>query len=225
MSSRATAISSNGIIAGEAFDRAANAHQFVMNGSTMRALGFPLGKAWGPTHGVNKYGHMVGQASVSFDHVAGTVAWIWTAGTGFKTLPTLPGATFTAANGINDSEEIAGCVSVGAINHIVMWTGAHTIKDLGSGPTNEGACATAINAHGMMAIAYTAQGIALMGLYSNGHIQPVPLPSGGSLANCAGFYSAVTCNIGGINRYGDLVGTVVFDSGVPQPPNCCTPVE
>ncbi len=206
----ASAISLNGYIAGTASNggQGMPSHAFVID-RTMHDLGTLPGTNAGQAMGVNKLEHVVGTSGIA-GNVTGTQAWFWSPTHGMVRLPTLKGATYSAAAAINDGDQIAGCIRVNGIEHMVTWSGAsHTLADLDTGPTHEGACAVAINVHGMMAVLYTRAGQAAIGFYYNGKLTPAPLPwpdatlttdigAGGSGFQMPG---------AGINRYGDIIAS------------------
>ncbi len=206
----ASAISANGYIAGTAASGGYGtpSHAFVID-HAMHDLGTLPGTNAGQATGVNTLEHVVGTSGIA-GNVTGTQAWFWSPAHGMVKLPTLKGATYTAATAINDGDLIAGCVRVNGIEHMVRWSGAsHTLADLGTGPTHEGACAAAINVHGMMTVLYTRMGQAAIAFYYNGKLTPVPLPwSNATLTtNIMAGGSGFQLPNAGMNRYGDIIAS------------------
>ncbi len=203
----ASAISASGYIAGTASNngQGAPSHAFVVD-HAMHDLGTLPGTNAGQATGVNALEHVVGTSAI-IGSATGTQAWFWSSAHGMVKLPTLKGATYTVATAINDGDEIAGCVQLNGTKHMVTWSGAsHTLADLGTGPTHEGACAAAINLHGMMAVLYTHLGQSAIGFYYSGKLTPISLPWANATltSNVGAGGSGFPLPNAGINRYGDI---------------------
>ncbi len=211
----ATAISSNGYIAG-----------LVIGASSKR--GFLFTNHWRDLGFANPYLTVAGvNASQTVVGAWGSTktsssAFVWTPATGKRTLPGPVGASAIAATGINDTGQISGCATVHGVSHMLRWSGpTHVLTDLGTGPSHRGACATAINQHGMMPVTFTSGTQPAVGMFNQaGTLVPIPLPSappGDTLSltfnrGYIGSYDGAPPSPS-INRYGDVAVNVSTSIG------------
>jgi len=105
--------------------------------------------------GINKYGQVVGWATIPGDSFA-YHAFYWTQAAGMQDLGTL-GGNYSLAMGINDSGQAVGSANLpgDTVGHAFLWTTAHGMQDLNTlipaGSGWELYSANAINANGQIA--------------------------------------------------------------------------
>lgn len=126
--------------------------------TSMEDLGLVPGTSQSRAFGLNNRREVVGTSSTApvggFSRVQ---AFVWTREHGIRALPSLPGGElYTVAMSINDDGDIVGCMYLDddfSPQHFVRWRGkAHAVEDLGTGPDAGGACAAAVNQHGVIAL-------------------------------------------------------------------------
>jgi probable HAF family extracellular repeat protein len=148
--SAATAINSSGqVVGGASLVGDTAGHAFLYSGGTMHDLGVPPGGTSSGALGINANGQVVGSFSLSDGT---THAFLWTpttpngtSGT-FSDLGTVPGTTFSEAEGISDSGQIVGTsyVLYRAPAYAFLYTGGQ-MTILGTAPFGD---AHAINKSG-----------------------------------------------------------------------------
>lgn len=112
-----TAISDNGQITGVAPGADGKSHVFRSSGSGLVDLGSGPGN-FAEGNGINKAGTVVGVYLLNGKQIA-----FKSVGTNLVALPLPSGATESIAFGINDSNDIVGCVTISGVNYAYLWRG------------------------------------------------------------------------------------------------------
>ena len=167
----------------------------------MRDLGILPGIIQTRAFGVNNKREVVGTTlSAPINGFGRFQSFIWTEAGGMVALPSLPGGElYTIAQSINDDGDIAGCMYLDddfSPQHLIRWRGKdHVVEDLGTGPDDGGACASAINKDGEIAlVVHTDLGDPHAATW-DGSFQLLGQPAGTA-------YSAAAS----LNKHGDVVG-------------------
>jgi probable HAF family extracellular repeat protein len=179
-------INSRGQVLGVSETPADGFHGFIWRDGAMRDIGRVAFVG-----GINNRGQAVGG---SFASPGSLQAFIWTKGRQTH-LGTLPGASNSTANDINDGGQVVGQSEVGDSTRAFLWEGGAMI-DLGTLPGGTSALAYRINNRGqVVGWGNTATGETHGILWQNGTSIDLGTLPGGS-------YSFAT----GINERGDIVG-------------------
>lgn len=175
-------------------------HSFIYT-DAMHDLGLLPGTFFSNAFGVNEHREVVGQMfTTPVARSFSVLAFLWTPEDGIIALPSLPhGETYTIATGINDKGDIVGCTYLDdgfSPQRMVRWRGKkHVIEDLGTGPDDGGACASAVNERGEISVTiHTDVGNLQAARYDDGYrVIGAPAGTANSVASS-------------INARGDLVG-------------------
>ena len=165
---------------------------------------------------INDSGVVVGCSDTATDEgypctglVAGQHAFMWSKSGGMKDLGTLPGATVSAAQGINDSGTVVGYSNIkgqSATNFVaVEWSSKGAITNLGTLPGGNSSAAFEINSAGEI----TGDSFLKSGVVD------ATSWSAGKIANLGGLPKSVFSAGLDINSDGDIVGESVFSYGPP----------
>jgi probable HAF family extracellular repeat protein len=125
--SKALGVNVAGQVVGDSSDAQGHDHAFLWTvAGGMQDLGTLPGGPFSEAWGVNAAGQVVGRSSGNRDEnllVAAAHAFLWTADGGMQALGTLPGATFSSANGVNAAGQVVGSATNAHGNHrAFLWT-------------------------------------------------------------------------------------------------------
>jgi probable HAF family extracellular repeat protein len=153
-------INDQGVVTGEASNKAEDVHAFIFTSAGMRDIG-TLGGARSVGRAINESGQVAGESRIGQSNTIR--AFRFTEGVGMVSLGTLSGGTNSSAYGINNAGQVVGESDSGPIvsqdfrlkgfplfgTHAFLWTEAAGMKDLGhlGGGTS---LATAINNNGVV---------------------------------------------------------------------------
>ena len=190
----ATAISSNGLVAGN-LDAPSGVHAFVYDGSATKDIGsLGLGPDTEAT-GINASGQVVGYSGHAFLYSGGTMTDLGTLG-----------STASIATAINDAGQVVGYDNLRVRSFLYDAGGMHDLGTLGG----SGAEAAAINNSGQIVGSLDGVGglIKQAFLDSNGTVQDLGVPSGFPLGGTTASFA------NGMNDAGEVVGAFGYSGTI-----------